>query len=277
MPDAPEPTAASEPRHRSDGARSRRRVIVAVVAALVLAGVGTGFLLTRPDHKKATAAPPTTSTHVRPPSPSPTPTPTPTPKKTKPPKPKIPHEVVKASGPKTFLFEGPHFNIKAHVCAMADIRPLDPPGEQEHTVCWVYTDDGFGGNPPGSNSATTYVLGHAWAENPQEVLNQISVPATKEILSVKPKYVDGVAIYPVKGLNGSMITLWTPTAKLKYKVRTVYGVDKNQAGSVKSLMDNSIMHRIVIITCAERNGVDYHYNVILYAYLYSSQKRTPTT
>jgi hypothetical protein len=159
---------------------------------------------------------------------------------------------------------------------MADIRPLDPPGEQEHTVCWVYTDDGFGGNAPGSNSKTTYVLGHAWAHNPQEVLNRISEPATKEILSVKPKYVTGVATYPVKSLNGSMITLWTPHAKLQYKVRNVYGVVKAQAGYVKPLMDSSIKNRVVIITCAERNGTDYDYNVVVDAYLYSSQKRVPT-
>lgn len=274
MADAPEPSAGP---HRAAPARGRRRVIVAVVAVLVLAAVGTGFLWMRSgDSKPKAVAPPSTSSHLPPPTPSPTPTPTPSPTRTKPPKPKIPHEIVKASGPRTFLFEGPHIRIHAHVCAMADIRPLDPPGEQEHTVCWVYTDDGFGGNPPGSDSATTYILGHSWAENPQEVLNQISEPATKEILSVKPRYVDGVAVYPVKRLNGSMITLWTPTAKLKYKVRTVYGVDKNQAGGIRSLMDSSIKHRIVIITCAERNGIDYHYNVILYAYLYSSQKRSPT-
>jgi hypothetical protein len=37
-------------------------------------------------------------------------------------------------------------------------------------------------------------------------------------------------------------------------------------------MDSSIKNRIVIITCAERNGVDYDYNVVVDAYLYSSQK-----
>jgi hypothetical protein len=184
--------------------------------------------------------------------------------------------VVAGSGPKTFLFQGPNFSIKAHVCAMADIRPLDPPGEQEHTVCWVYSDDGFGGNAPGSHSRTTYILGHSWAENSQEVLNRISEPATKEILSAKPRYVSGVATYPVKGLNGSLITLWTPTGKLKYKVHDAYGVVKAQAGYVKPLMDSSTKNRIVIITCAERNGVDYDYNVIVDAYLFSSQQRTPT-
>ena len=39
-------------------------------------------------------------------------------------------------------------------------------------------------------------------------------------------------------------------------------------------MDKSIKKRIVIITCAERNGTDYDYNVIVNAFLYSSQKRT---
>lgn len=273
MDDLPVPADPGEPRHRADGRRPRRAVLVAVIAVLVLAAVGTGFLWTRSDHHPAPkAAPPPTTTYVAPPT-TPTPTPTPTPP---PPKPKIPHEVVAASGPTTFLFQGPHFSIKAHVCAMADIRPLDPPGEQEHTVCWVETDDGFGGHAPGSHSGTTYVLGHSWAENPQEVLNNISERATKEILSVKPRYVSGIATYPVQSLNGSRLTLWTPTGKLIYKVHDVYGVAKSEAGSVQPLMDSSIKNRVVIITCAERHGEDYEYNVIVDAYLYSSQRRTPT-
>ncbi len=104
------------------------------------------------------------------------------------------------------------------------------------------------------------------------MLNPISVPATKEILSVTPKYVTGTKTYPVKSLNGSMITLWTPKGKLQYKVRDVYGVVKSQAGYVKPLMDSSIKNRIVIITCAERNGVDYDYNVVVDAYLYRRRR-----
>ena len=55
---------------------------------------------------------------------------------------------------------------------MAYVRPLDPPGEQHHTVCWVQHDFGFA---PGSKGrGTTYVLGHSWAEDPLEVLNKVS-------------------------------------------------------------------------------------------------------
>ena len=62
---------------------------------------------------------------------------------------------------------------------MANERPLDPPGEQHHTVCWVRNEFGVA---PGSDSATTYVLGHSWGQDTQEVLNRLSAPATQQIL-----------------------------------------------------------------------------------------------
>ena len=57
----------------------------------------------------------------------------------------------------------PRYTIKATVCGMEYVRPLDPPGEQHHTVCWVQHDFGFA---PGSNGrGTTYVLGHSWGQD----------------------------------------------------------------------------------------------------------------
>ena len=126
---------------------------------------------------------------------------------------------MQASAPTKFRFEGKgkgnKFTIDADVCGMADVRPLDPPGNQETTVCWVQTDNDFGGNEPSHDSGTTYLLGHSWAPNPDEVLNPVSSRATKEILDAEPVYVNGVATYPAKSLNGSLVTLWTPTAKLR--------------------------------------------------------------
>lgn len=147
------------------------------------------------------------------------------------------------------------------------VRPLDPPGEQHHTVCWV--QQGFG-VAPGSRSATTYVLGHAWGQDSSEVLNSLSASATTEILGAKPTYVSGVATYPVHSLDGYVITLRTPAGVLNYTVRSAYGVAKSQAGAVAPLMNERTKRRLVIITCAELHHVDYEYNVIVEAYLSSS-------
>jgi hypothetical protein len=175
--------------------------------------------------------------------------------------------------------DGHSITITAYVCGMADIRPIDPPGEQHHTVCWIETDDGFGGMAPGTNSGTTYIFGHAWAEDPLEVLNKISAPATREILAGRshPKYVSGVPTYPATSLNGLLVTLWTPRGTLIYKVRDAWGVAKTQAADVAPLMNNKTKNRIVLFTCAELNGTDYEYNVIVDAYLFSSKKRPATT
>lgn len=150
---------------------------------------------------------------------------------------------------------------------MDNVRPLDPPGEQHHTVCWV--QHGFG-VPPGSRSATTYILGHAWAQDSLEVLNKASAPATREILHARPVYVSGVATYPAHALDGYVISLRTPSGLLRYTVDSAYGVAKSQAASVAPLMNEAAKQRVVIITCAELNGVDYDYNVIVQARLSAS-------
>ena len=49
-----------------------------------------------------------------------------------------------------------------------------------------------------------------------------------------------------------------------------YGVAKSQAAFVKAAVNQKIHNRLVLITCAERNGRDYDYNVIADAYLTSS-------
>jgi hypothetical protein len=259
----------------------RRPLAIAAVLALVVALSAAGYWWTRAEsgtdaagHATVTVAPPpapaTTSRRPVPalvPSATPKPKPTAKPRERPKAKPPIPHEFVAAAAPTAFRIAGPRFRIDAQVCGMDNVRPLDPPGEQHHTVCWV--QEGFG-VAPGSRSATTYILGHAWAQDSLEVLNKMSAQATQEILRGPKRYVGGVATYPVRSLRGYLITLRTATGVLNYRVSDAYGVAKSQAASVAPLMNEQTKRRVVIITCAELNGVDYDFNVIVEARLSSS-------
>ena len=252
----PQPTPA--PSHR------RRNIIViaVVAAAMIAAGVTTGVLLSnRHHHKHPVAQAPQTQAPIT----SATPT-TPAPSTTAP-RP-VPHEVVAAAGPTAFELKGSGFDIKAHVCGMENVRPLDPPGEQHHTVCWVR--EGFG-VAPGTKSGTTYVLGHAWGQDSNEVLNPLSEAAMKQVLKTKnPVPLAGVDTWPVTAMNGYLLTLRTPKGTLTYTVKDSYAVRKSEAGNVKPLMNETTPNRIVIITCGELNHHDYDYNIIVEAYLTSS-------
>ena len=251
--------------------RSRRRAAVillatALAAVLVVGAMvwltqrgGTDKPVAAPTLPALTSAAPTTAA-------VPTPSPTPTPTKT------TPHDHVAAAAPSSFKYRGHGFTINADVCGMENVRPLDPPGEQHHTVCWVLHDFGFA---PGTNGkGTTYVLGHAWGQDPLEVLNQISSRATKQMLTLKQhdktKLRSGVTTYPVTVLTGDTLTLNTPNGQLRYTVRDAYAVAKLQAGAITSLMNENTPNRVVLITCAELNHVDYDDNIIVEAYLSSS-------
>jgi hypothetical protein len=247
-----------------------RRVVVIVVACVALLAVGFGiYLWTRsgPTPGKPAAAPvPSAPAPTRSVPPATSPPIAPPPKK-------VPHQRVAPAAPTAFTLTGRKFTIKAHVCSMAPVFPLDPPGDQHHTVCWV--DGGFG-VAPSSHAATSYVLGHAWAEDSQEVLNKLSAPATREMLRAKPRMVDGVQVYPVHRLTGYRLVLHTPAGRLIYRVTKTYGVGKLDLGQVKSALNQHARNRVVLITCAERNGVDYDYNIVLYAKLYSSVRAAPS-
>src|SRR4051794_34739459 len=211
------PELVPAPPHR------RRKIVIAVVAvAVVAAGITTGVLLSDgPDHKHPVAQ--HTPTAVAPLDTT-TPT-TPAPSTTS--APPLPHEVVAAAAPTSFELKGASFDIKAHVCGMEYIRPLDPPGEQHHTVCWVREGFGVG---PGTKSGTTYVLGHAWGQDSNEVLNALSESAMKQVLKTKhPVPLDGVDTWPVTSMNGYALTLKTPKGTLTYTVKRTYAVSKSQA------------------------------------------------
>ena len=181
--------------------------------------------------------------------------------------------MVAAAAPTRFAYTAPKYTIRAQVCGMEYVRPLDPPGEQHHTVCWVQHDFGYA---PGSHGkGTTYVLGHSWAQDRLEVLNKISETAMREVLpkvnAGHSRMQDGVVTYLVRHLDGDVITLRTATGVLKYTVRNAYAVAKSDAGYVRSLMAERTRNRVVIITCGELNGIDYDYNIIVSAFLTSSK------
>ncbi len=239
----------------------RRTTVWTLAAALgAVAAVVVGLLVWHsPGHRNAVAADtpgPTSATSATSPAPTaPTPSPTPT-----------QHlEHVPAAVPTAFVMRGPGFVIRAQVCPMPYVRPLDPPGEQHHTVCWV--DSEFGVAPGSPSRGTSYVLGHAWAEDPQEVLNPVSELAMRQVHLGRPTLDHGVPIYPVTNLNGSTITLTTAKGRLTYRVDRAFAVDKLRAGQVRSVMNDRVPNRVVLITCGVRNGVDVDVNVIAYASL----------
>ncbi|HKC28529.1 MAG TPA: hypothetical protein VKB75_11010 [Jatrophihabitans sp.] len=246
---------------------TRRRLLAAGGAVALLAGAGVAVIVSNAEHGHRPAAAAT---------PSPTLTPSVAVQTSQPPPPAAPvrrtvaHDFVAPAAPTSFVISGRGFTIRARVCAMPAIFPLDPPGDQRHTVCWVR--DGFGFKP-GSHTATSYVLGHSWAEDPQEVLNAASSRATRDVLRAKRATYDGVPIFPAKSLLGARITLQTPTGTLGYVVRKSFGVDKYQLGNIDRVMNQRVPNRVVVITCAEHNGVDYNYNIVLEAQLVSSQAR----
>jgi hypothetical protein len=244
----------------------RRRVLLAegAVALAVVVAVTGGLLLRTSNHppEQAAAAVPVAPVTTSTPTPEPSPTSTPPPVVT------IPHDRVAAAVPYRFTLAGKGFTINAQVCAMAPVFPLDPPGEQHHTVCWVTQGFGF---KPGSNSGTSYVLGHSWAPDPLEVLNKASSRATRNVLHETARHLDGVPVFPAKSLMGSHITLRTPNGVLGYTVRNAFGVRKSELGEINSIMDQTVRNRVVVITCAELNGVDYDYNIVLDARLTSSR------
>jgi hypothetical protein len=239
----------------------RRAVLMGAVAAVACLTVGAGVIVANrgnadppPAIPAAAAAMPIETASTPPPVPP------------APAQPAVPHAVVAPAAPTGFRVAGAAFDIQATVCGMPFVRPLDPPGDQYHTVCWVQAD--FGVAPGSASGGTSYILGHSWARAPL-VLNQLSELASQEYPGAGPQAENGVPIYPVVGLNGYAITLTTPTGTLVYNVTRSYLVSKNLAGNVDSLMANS-PDRVVIITCAVQNGIDLDYNVIVEAQLASS-------
>ena len=226
----------------------RAKVALTVAVALILGATGCGASQS-PSGREATGVP------VAAQAPAPVP---------KPPAP--PREFVAPAAPTAFEMSGPAFDIKADVCQMENIRPLNPPGDQKRTVCWVRED--FGVAPGSDSGGTSYILGHAWAKIPL-IFNPLSELAMQEFTGQNPEMQSGVPTFPVQAINEYDIVLHTPNGILTYTVTRTFAVAKSQAGDVESLMANT-PNRVVLITCGVKDGDDVDYNVVVDAYLTSS-------
>jgi hypothetical protein len=238
--------------------RCRMKVVVTIAVALVLGVTGCDASESWPGHEA-----PVVSAAVPAPNPPALPR---DPLASPPNPPALPHEFVAPAAPTEFEMSGPAFDIKANVCQMKYVRPLNPPGDQKHTVCWVRK--GFGVAPGSASGGTSYILGHAWAKTPL-IFNPLSELAMQEVTGENPEMQSGVPTFPVKAINGYNIVLRTPTGTLTYTVTRAFAVPKSQAAGVKSLMANT-PNRVVLITCGVKGGVDVDYNIVVDAYLTSS-------
>jgi hypothetical protein len=236
----------------------RTKVALSLAIALVLGVIGCGASESSSGHEATVvpAAVPAPNPSALPPDPPALPLDPPV----------LPHEFVAPAAPTGFEMSGLAFDIKANVCQMKYVRPLNPPGDQKHTVCWVRK--GFGVAPGSDSGGTSYILGHAWAKTPL-IFNPLSELAMQEVTGQNPEMQSGVPTFPVKAINGYNIVLRTPTGTLTYTVTRAFAVSKSQAGDVKSLMANT-PNRVVLITCGVKGGVDVDYNIIVDAYLTSS-------
>lgn len=185
-----------------------------------------------------------------------------------------PITAVEASPPRQFLYTGGEVLIDAGVCEMDYVLPLDPPGDQLHTVCWVREHFGVA---PGSESARSYILGHAWAQqqlvfNPiaEKIAAAIDFAALPEQVPAVDTSVGTVGRFSTDVLDGDEIVLTTDTAVLTYEVVAAYAVDKMEAINDAELMDDSLPQRITLIACAVKDGVDLPYLTIVDAELVAS-------
>ena len=233
-----------------------KRSRLTAIAAVAIVALGVCLYVFWPTQRHSVAAPPPPVTTTLPASPTPTPTPPPDPRRP-----------VAAAAPTSFVLTGPAFTVKAKVCPMDYVLPLDPPGDQFHTVCWVRNT--FGVAPSYPSTGTSYVLGHAWAEA-DLVLNPLSTYATSFFTGTNGRIEDGVAVFPVPQINGYTLTLGTPTGSLTYTVTETLLMAKEDAIKVKAIMSATTPDRVVLITCAVKNGKDLDDNVVVFASLTAS-------
>ena len=179
-----------------------------------------------------------------------------------PPRPAI--ERVTAARPTAFRATGPGFDVSSRVCAMPNAMVLDPPGNPRKQVCWVEAPMG---EKPGSASATTYILGHSYANDAHTVLGTLSRVASAPIAHGRTVYRSGVPTRTITALAGTTLTLRTATGVLTYRVGLTFAVPKPQFGLVQRIEDDTLPRRVVLVTCAVLGGRDLDYNVIVEAKL----------
>ena len=150
--------------------RCHTKVATTVVVALILGVTGCGA--PEPSCGREATVVPAAVPALNPPALSPDP-------------PALPHEFVAPAAPTGFEMSGPAFDVKANICQMNYVRPLNPPGDQKHAVCWVRK--GFGVAPGSDSGGTSYILGHAWARTPL-IFNPLSELAMQEVTGQNPDH-----------------------------------------------------------------------------------------
>ena len=142
---------------------------------------------------------------------------------------------VAPAAPTAFTLTGRKFTIKAHVCAHGRRAPARP--ARRAAPHGLLGEDGFG-VAPGSHAATTYVLGHAWAPDPQEVLNRLSAAPPAKCCT-RSRTSRRRADLPGARAGRYEADPAHPGRRLTYTVQQ--GVRRAQAGlgSVKSAMNQS--------------------------------------
>ncbi|MDY6049485.1 MAG: sortase [Corynebacterium sp.] len=168
----------------------------------------------------------------------------------------------------TFILEGPA-PVQAQYGPMQFALPLNPSGEQTSSVRWVA---GLGVSPNDAAWGTTYVLGHAWAQQ-RLVFNGFSELATNSIDWNAPQAVPArsggnVVRFNTGVLNGSRVTMVDGEGDARvWQIDNTFLIDKNQAIEDADLMNVNIKGRIVLIACAVAGGRDLNYNVVMMGHL----------
>ena len=168
----------------------------------------------------------------------------------------------------TFILEGPA-PVQAQYGPMPFALPLNPSGEQTSSVRWVA---GLGVSPNDAAWGTTYVLGHAWAQQ-RLVFNGFSELATNSIDWNAPQAVPArsggnVVRFNTGVLNGSRVTMVDGEGDARvWQIDNTFLIDKNQAIEDADLMNVNIKGRIVLIACAVAGGRDLNYNVVMMGHL----------
>ncbi|MEO8691570.1 MAG: hypothetical protein ABI397_02175 [Candidatus Saccharimonas sp.] len=141
-----------------------------------------------------------------------------------------------------------------------------------NTAYWV--EDSLGTAPGSDANKSTFILGHAWGED-FRVFNTMSNRALDglDFAQVKKDKGCGVsprAVYDITTLNDDVAMVSTEKGSLSYVVYKAFAVCKDNIAKIPSIWQ-PIPNRLVLIACAtSADGLDYDYNIVVYAQLESS-------
>lgn len=166
-------------------------------------------------------------------------------------------EPVVPAAPTALRIHEPEVDIDAIVADMPFSKKLEPPScstspdpNCKVTAHWVSDQLGTAPGYPTDNS--TYILGHAWAED-DRVFNALSQRLMQ---------------YGEGSLKGYKVTLETPNGILVYEISDVVSPRK-QAISQENAVWDAVPNRLVLIMCA----LDRDFNYIVLANLIEAHPR----